>query len=138
MAGAAAGHLQRPVAGLWLGQHLLLLIVPSFARTKSFLLSLRQVLPLGTGNDLSLTFGWGNTFLPAWLRSFASVYHLLRRIADAQPRELDCWRISITAGPAAFCVLHHLYQSGLKLLGTPFEAPLGGVECLLHHCSDSK
>lgn len=27
-----------------------------------------QVLPLGTGNDLSLTFGWGNTFLPAWLR----------------------------------------------------------------------
>ena len=57
-----------------------------------------QVLPLGTGNDLSLTFGWGNAFLPAWLRDFASVYHLLRRIADAQPRELDCWRISITAG----------------------------------------
>lgn len=67
-----------------------------------------QVLPLGTGNDLSLTFGWGNTFLPAWLRDFASVYHLLRRIADAQPRELDCWRISITSGAAMSWQLHLL------------------------------
>lgn len=56
------------------------------------------VLPLGTGNDLSLSFGWGNTFLPSWLRSYASVYHLLRRVADAQPRELDCWKITLRAG----------------------------------------
>ena len=61
-----------------------------------------QVLPLGTGNDLSLTFGWGNTFLPAWLRDFASVYHLLRRIADAAPRQLDCWHVDISAGAARF------------------------------------
>jgi len=25
------------------------------------------VMPLGTGNDLSLSFGWGNTFLQAWI-----------------------------------------------------------------------
>ena len=25
------------------------------------------VMPLGTGNDLSLSFGWGNTFLRAWI-----------------------------------------------------------------------
>ena len=25
------------------------------------------VMPLGTGNDLSLSFGWGNTFLHAWI-----------------------------------------------------------------------
>ena len=56
------------------------------------------VVPLGTGNDLSLSFGWGNAFLPAWLRDFPSVYHMLRRVADAQPRELDCWRIAMTAG----------------------------------------
>ena len=60
------------------------------------------VVPLGTGNDLSLSFGWGNAFLPAWLRNFPSVYHMLRRVADAQPRELDCWRISLSAGEHEF------------------------------------
>ena len=25
------------------------------------------VMPLGTGNDLSLSFGWGNTFLKSWI-----------------------------------------------------------------------
>ena len=25
------------------------------------------VLPLGTGNDMSLSFGWGNTFQQAWI-----------------------------------------------------------------------
>ena len=25
------------------------------------------VLPLGTGNDLSLSFGWGNAFLEKWI-----------------------------------------------------------------------
>jgi diacylglycerol kinase (ATP) len=60
------------------------------------------VVPLGTGNDLSLSFGWGNAFLPAWLRNFPSVYHMLRRVADAQPRELDCWRISLRAGEQHF------------------------------------
>ena len=28
---------------------------------------LLAVMPLGTGNDLSLSFGWGNTFLQAWI-----------------------------------------------------------------------
>lgn len=59
------------------------------------------VLPLGTGNDLSLSFGWGNAFLPSWLRNFASVYNMLRRVADAQPRDLDCWRISMSAGTSS-------------------------------------
>ena len=59
------------------------------------------VLPLGTGNDLSLSFGWGNAFLPSWLRNFASVYNMLRRVADAKPRDLDCWRISMSAGKSS-------------------------------------
>lgn len=25
------------------------------------------IMPLGTGNDLSLSFGWGNTFLQKWI-----------------------------------------------------------------------
>jgi hypothetical protein len=40
-----------------------------------------QVLPLGTGNDLSLTFGWGNTFLPAWLRRWQSLQPQLQHRA---------------------------------------------------------
>ena len=56
------------------------------------------VLPLGTGNDLSLSFGWGNTFLQSWLRNFSSVYHLLRRVAHSQPRELDCWKLTLRTG----------------------------------------
>lgn len=27
------------------------------------------VMPLGTGNDLSLSFGWGNAFLESWIKS---------------------------------------------------------------------
>ncbi len=26
------------------------------------------VMPLGTGNDLSLSFGWGNAFLDKWIQ----------------------------------------------------------------------
>ena len=30
------------------------------------------VMPLGTGNDLSLSFGWGNTFLHKWIKAGAT------------------------------------------------------------------
>lgn len=30
------------------------------------------VMPLGTGNDLSLSFGWGNTFLHKWIKARAT------------------------------------------------------------------
>ena len=26
------------------------------------------VMPLGTGNDLALSFGWGNAFQPSWIK----------------------------------------------------------------------
>ena len=32
------------------------------------------VMPLGTGNDLSLTFGWGNAFLDAWIKVRSLVF----------------------------------------------------------------
>lgn len=103
-----------------------------------------QVLPLGTGNDLSLSFGWGNTFLPQWLEDFASVYDLLRRIAEAQPRELDCWRATISAGgrplpnppppPPALCTFPppnshaHIYH---KAAAGPTRAGAGGTHTTL-------
>ena len=41
---------------------------------------LLAVMPLGTGNDLSLSFGWGNTFLQAWID--VSLPH--RRVVTAE------------------------------------------------------
>ena len=44
------------------------------------------VMPLGTGNDLSLSFGWGNTFLQSWIdvstvsASFSCFLELFRRM----------------------------------------------------------
>ena len=119
-------------------------------------------MPLGTGNDLSLTFGWGNAFLPLWVikvlqpctlisrhahclqltllhgthfiahrqacspsqqgaqqssqceavaawlsqsrlsvssgaQEHRAVYDTLARIAQAEPRMLDVWRVSFSA-----------------------------------------
>ncbi len=34
------------------------------------------VMPLGTGNDLSLSFGWGNTFLHKWIAVSPYTYML--------------------------------------------------------------
>lgn len=35
------------------------------------------VMPLGTGNDLSLSFGWGNTFLHKWIAVCIRPYMLM-------------------------------------------------------------
>lgn len=56
------------------------------------------VMPLGTGNDLSLSFGWGNTFLHKWIADYKTLYATMKRIADAEPRDLDTWSIGISAG----------------------------------------
>ncbi|CAK0764782.1 hypothetical protein CVIRNUC_003193 [Coccomyxa viridis] len=56
------------------------------------------VMPLGTGNDLSLSFGWGNTFLKTWINKHITIYETLKRIGDAEQRRLDTWSISLTSG----------------------------------------
>ncbi|CAL5219909.1 g1838 [Coccomyxa viridis] len=56
------------------------------------------VMPLGTGNDLSLSFGWGNTFLKSWINKHITIYETLKRIGDAEQRKLDTWSISLTSG----------------------------------------
>lgn len=47
---------------------------------------LLAVMPLGTGNDLSLSFGWGNTFLPAWINVWLLPNLPLQRKAWQPPK----------------------------------------------------
>eukprot|EP00879_Flechtneria_rotunda_P000260 GHRR01000343.1.p1 GENE.GHRR01000343.1~~GHRR01000343.1.p1 ORF type:complete len:522 (+),score=199.12 GHRR01000343.1:793-2358(+) len=53
------------------------------------------IMPLGTGNDLSRSFNWGAEFDQDWIKGHASVYNTLKRFADAQARDLDCWRLRL-------------------------------------------
>lgn len=53
------------------------------------------VCPLGTGNDLALSFGWGNMYKPKWFKGHRATYQSLARIAVAKRCDLDCWRVSI-------------------------------------------
>jgi hypothetical protein len=60
--------------------------------------------------------------------SFASVYHLLRRVADAEARQLDCWRVTISAGAHADALLLLLL---LCMLGMIFRT-YGSTYWMVH------
>ena len=47
------------------------------------------IIPLGTGNDMSRTFGWGTAFDKKWIKGHDALYTTLRMIADAKPTPLD-------------------------------------------------
>ncbi|EFN52167.1 hypothetical protein CHLNCDRAFT_139349 [Chlorella variabilis] len=59
------------------------------------------IMPLGTGNDLSLSFGWGSLFLDRWIAA-PQLYTTLKRFADARLCHLDCWSVTITAPDSSF------------------------------------
>ena len=87
------------------------------------------ILPLGTGNDLALSFGWGTRFERAWIKDHASLYASLQRIAQGGVRDLDTWRITLSrgrgcglSGEQAFPGLPH----SLTLLAKPGGAGGGG------------
>lgn len=52
------------------------------------------VLPLGTGNDLSQTLGWGETFRDKWVAG-AGLKDTLDRIDGAKGGRMDAWGIRI-------------------------------------------
>ncbi|KAG0473985.1 hypothetical protein HPP92_015842 [Vanilla planifolia] len=50
------------------------------------------VIPLGTGNDLSRSFGWGGSFPFAWR---SAIKHALHRAAKGSTCRLDSWHVTI-------------------------------------------
>ncbi|KAH9624407.1 hypothetical protein KSS87_023713 [Heliosperma pusillum] len=68
------------------------------------------VIPLGTGNDLSRSFGWGGSFPFAWR---AAVKRSLQRASVGPICRLDSWRVSITMPAGEVVELPH----SLKLTG---------------------
>ena len=65
------------------------------------------VMPLGTGNDLSLSFGWGNTFLHKWIA--VSTY-----FCDPYKQRLLCFTPN----------LPHSCISTLRFASTPCSIPV--------------
>ena len=76
------------------------------------------VMPLGTGNDLSLSFGWGNTFLHKWI---------------AVSLETSCLTAPVCATPAvssnlpvacstSACAKSDMWQNLLFNAGPPLKA----------------
>lgn len=61
-----------------------------------------SILPLGTGNDLSRSLGWGGAFKASWIGSNDALYKTLKRVADAQPSAVDCWKLDLIAPDESF------------------------------------
>lgn len=55
------------------------------------------IMPLGTGNDLARTFRWGGSFSDEWIKNQECIYYTLKRIATAEVRDLDCWKVTMIA-----------------------------------------
>ncbi|KAK9860340.1 hypothetical protein WJX84_003520 [Apatococcus fuscideae] len=83
------------------------------------------VMPLGTGNDLALSFGWGNAFQQSWTAERTGLYETLERVAKAQPRHLDRWAINISCGEPVFGELPH--SLGKTSPDTSGHAKVGGL-----------
>ncbi|XP_057416839.1 diacylglycerol kinase 7-like [Lotus japonicus] len=50
------------------------------------------IIPLGTGNDLSRSFGWGGSFPFAWK---SAVKKILHQLTTGPIQRLDSWRVSL-------------------------------------------
>lgn len=69
------------------------------------------VMPLGTGNDLSINLGWGSEFTWAWVKP-DELYATLERYKNGEVCPIDVWQASITAPDATYydAMPHSLQQ----------------------------
>ncbi|KAG6586068.1 Diacylglycerol kinase 7, partial [Cucurbita argyrosperma subsp. sororia] len=62
------------------------------------------IIPLGTGNDLSRTFGWGGSFPFAWK---SAIKRSLDRATTGQIRRLDSWHVTLATPSTKIVKLPH-------------------------------
>ncbi|MCO5593514.1 hypothetical protein L7F22_047528 [Adiantum nelumboides] len=81
------------------------------------------IIPLGTGNDLSRSFGWGGSFMFS-CRPFVRRY--LRKASSGQTAELDSWQVMVRTSSTEKVQLPHALhpQQHIPL----FEEPLHGQD----------
>lgn len=75
------------------------------------------IMPLGTGNDMARSFGWGAGYSKKSVSGHVPLFNTLREIAKATPSPLDCWKLSITC-PSAECFRHQMPYAFIPEGGT--------------------
>ena len=59
------------------------------------------IMPLGTGNDLSINLGWGNKFKESWIK-YSNIYDTLLQYNDAERQPVDYWSMYATAPDGSY------------------------------------
>ena len=82
------------------------------------------VLPLGTGNDLALSFGWGDRFDARWVGRHEALYSTLKRVADAEAHDLDTWRVRLSVAASWGSGVEQQQQQRRPFEGLPHSLSL--------------
>ncbi|DBA86900.1 hypothetical protein WJX79_000527 [Trebouxia sp. C0005] len=56
------------------------------------------VIPLGTGNGMSVNLGWGHKASKLWVKDQKSMSDMIHGVANAAVRDMDLWSISMHSG----------------------------------------
>jgi diacylglycerol kinase (ATP) len=59
------------------------------------------IMPLGTGNDLSINLGWGKKFVESWVKT-NHIYDTLLQYNDAHVQSIDYWNMTAMCPDSSF------------------------------------
>ncbi|ELP91366.1 diacylglycerol kinase, putative [Entamoeba invadens IP1] len=68
------------------------------------------VIPLGTGNDMSISTGWGGGY------DGQDIYDLLPQVSDASVHEIDRWKVVVGDATEPLHVFNNYYSIGIDAL----------------------